>query len=267
VPAITLLTDFGIEDPYAGIMKGVIAATVPGLTVIDLSHHVDPQDLEAAAFLLESAYPYFPEGTVHVVVVDPGVGGGRDIVAASASGHLFLAPDNGVLTRILETAAIETLVRVQNAGYFLQPVSRTFHGRDIFAPVAARMAAGEPLLHFGPAVSPEALVRIRLPAPVETETGELLGEVIAVDRFGNLITNIDERLLHRFAGGGGGTGPSVRIGAHTVSGLSPAYAAAGRGELLAIIGSRGLLEISVNAGDARAYCGAGRGTQVRVLRP
>ncbi|MBS3757232.1 MAG: SAM-dependent chlorinase/fluorinase [Desulfobacterales bacterium] len=266
MPVITLFTDFGLSDPYVGMMKGVILSITPHVSIVDVSHYIDPQDLCAAAYLLDAAYPYFPQKTVHMVVVDPGVGSSRKIIAAEAGGHYFLAPDNGVLTKIIDGGDVRTLVRVENPEYFRQPVSRTFHGRDIFAPVAAHMASGKPLDGFGPRVCPVDLSRLELSAARLTEAGELLGEVIAVDRFGNLITNIDQQKLLELDASEEGGNLCVHIGEHRINGLSASYQDVSAGGLLSIIGSRGCLEISVNSGDARAYCEADKGAPVRVAR-
>ncbi len=265
MPVITLLTDFGLSDPYIGIMKGVILSFAPQASIVDISHYIDPQDVQAAAYLMDSAYPYFPEKTVHVVVVDPGVGGGRKIIAAEAGGHYFLAPDNGILTKVFGRGEVKTLVCVENPEYFIQPVSRTFHGRDIFAPVAAHMATGRPLTEFGPTVSLADLIYLDLPLPYIKKSGELVGEVITGDRFGNLITNIDQQVLSQLGSSADRSNLFIHIGTYLINGLSASYQDVPPGGLLAIIGSRGYLEISVNTGDARSYCGIEKGAPVRVV--
>lgn len=264
MPVIALLTDFGLSDPYVGIMKGVILSICPPVSIVDISHDVDPQDIRAAAYLLDAAYPYFPENTVHTVVVDPGVGTGRAVVAVQSAGHYFLAPDNGVLTRVLEGSVLQHAVRIENPEYFIQPVSRTFHGRDIFAPVAAHMASGRPLDAFGPRISGEDMVQLEMPAAYFSEKGELVGSVITADRFGNLITNIPENLVQQLAAGADEKGLRVQVGPYEIKGLSASYQAVSPGDLLAIIGSRGYLEISVNRGDARAFCGVDKDAAIAV---
>ena len=139
---ITLLTDFGTEDAYVGVMKGVILSINPSAEVVDVCHYINPQDLIEAAYLIKSSYRYFPKGTIHIIVVDPGVGGNRLIVAVKLSGHIFLAPDNGVLTLLLDEGEVDTIVRVENTHYFLNSISQTFHGRDIFAPVGSHLSRG-----------------------------------------------------------------------------------------------------------------------------
>ena len=264
MPVIALLTDFGLSDPYVGIMKGGILSICPQASVVDVSHDVEPQDIRAAAYLLDSAYPYFPGKTVHTVVVDPGVGSGRSVIAVQAGGHYFLAPDNGVLTKVLADKDLQAAVRVENRQYFLHPVSRTFHGRDIFAPVAAHIAEGKPLDAFGPRISAEDMVQLALPAACLSGQGEVVGVVITADRFGNLITNIPENLVRQLAPGTDETRLQVQVGSHKIKGFSESYHSVSPGELLAIIGSRGYLEISVNQGNARTLCGVGKDELVVV---
>jgi len=262
-PIITLLTDFGIDDAYVGIMKGVILSVAPDARIVDISHQVSPQDLVQAAYLIDSAYAYFPRGTIHAVVVDPGVGGQRRILAIEADHHLFLVPDNGVLTRVLEKVSVHAAVTVENSDLFLSDVSTTFHGRDIFAPVAAHLARGVPLHRLGPDISPESLMRLDLPIPRRFGRGEWIGHVIDIDRFGNLVTNLDAALL----GLSGHREPpdmTIQVGQERLSGLAGSYAAVTPGEPLAIIGSRGTLEISVNQGSAKIRFSVSRGDTVRV---
>lgn len=263
MPVISLLTDFGSTDAYVGIMKAVILSRAPSAQIVDISHRVSPQHLVQAAYLIASAYPYFPKGTVHAVVVDPGVGGSRAILAVKTEDYFFLAPDNGVLTRVLETAVVCACVAVNNRAFFLEPVSRTFHGRDIFAPVAAHLASGGDIGLLGPAFAPDTLVRIGLPRPVWTEAGELIGTIIDIDRFGNLITNIDESRIEP-DDSGGMPALTVRIGGVDLSGPAVSYADVPPGRPLAVFGSRGFLEISVNRGNAKDYFSVAVGEQVVV---
>lgn len=259
---ISLLTDFGLTDAHVGIMKGVILSTAPAARIVDISHDISPWGLVQAAYLIHASYGYFPQKTVHTVVVDPGVGSHRAIVALAANDHLFLAPDNGVLSLVLEKTTVATAVKVENRRFFREPVSRTFHGRDIFAPVAAHLAVGADIHQLGPPLDPSALVRLPIATPLTSETGELIGAVIDIDRFGNLITNIDE---DRITGSRQPAAATVRIGHHTLFGLSGSYAEAASGQPLAIIGSRGTLELSINCGDARTFFSAAIGDPVRVV--
>ncbi|MCD6224235.1 MAG: SAM-dependent chlorinase/fluorinase, partial [Deltaproteobacteria bacterium] len=188
---ITLLTDFGVEDEYVGIMKGVILSINPSSTIVDITHQIAPQDIIAAAYRIKFSYKYFPEKTVHLVIVDPGVGSGRPLLAAKIQGHFFLAPDNGILTPLLDDGDIDTLVFVENSEYFLDSVSQTFHGRDIFAPVAAHISKGIDIMELGKLADIKSLARLSVEKPFIADNGELSGIIVSIDRFGNLITNID----------------------------------------------------------------------------
>ncbi len=249
---VSLLTDFGHEDAYVGIVKGAILGVNPAATLVDLTHGIPAGDLVRAAYSLEAAWGYFPPGTVHLVVVDPGVGSDRRIVAVAAGGHLFLAPDNGVLTPVLADNAGARAVSVENRRFFLSPVSRTFHGRDIFAPVAGHLSGGVALDALGPGIALDTLVRLPLPEPEAAEGGGISGVVVTADRFGNLITNIRRRDLAGEIG-------CVRIGGRTIHGISDTYAAVSPGQLLALFGSTQRLEVSVNGGSARETLGGGAG--------
>lgn len=264
MPVISLLTDFGLSDAYVGIMKGVILSKAPNVGIVDISHRISPHDLVQAAYLIDSAYHYFPSGTVHVVVVDPGVGSNRAIIALEAAGYYFLAPDNGVLTRILEKTTVTAAVKVENRSFFLETVSRTFHGRDVFAPVAACLALGGDIRELGGGIAPDNLVHLPLPNPRITQTGELMGAVIDIDRFGNLITNIDEGLIQYLCQKSGSV-VTVGSGRMKIYGLQTSYADVSPGEGLAIIGSRGTLEICVNRGSAEDFFSAAIGDTVMVL--
>ena len=263
---ITLLTDFGLEDAYVGIVKGVILSINPSVTIVDISHNITPQDLVRAAYLLETSYRFFAPGTLHVVVVDPGVGGGRSIVGVEVKGHRFLAPDNGVLTAILAEGTADRVVRVENSRFFLDPVSRTFHGRDIFAPVAAHLSMGLDLEELGPVTESGELMRLRLPQPAFAEAGEIIGVVVTADRFGNLVTNIRERDMVELRNPDDTSDLIIQIGGKSIRGISDSYSAAAPGRLLAIMGSTGRLEISVNCGNASRFCKAGPGGTVRIKR-
>lgn len=256
---ITLTTDFGLRDPFVGIMKGVLLSICPSARLVDLTHEVPPQDILAGSLALEAAAPFFPSGTVHLAVVDPGVGSARRALAVLAGGCYFVGPDNGLLTVALERDGWTT-VSVTAPEYRLAEVSRTFHGRDVFAPAAAYLAAGVPLERFGPVVSdPE---RLRRPG-CRLERGELLGEVLDTDRFGNLITSIPAARLAELTGFGG---LALEVAGRRLLGPVDAYAEGGDGEPAVIIGSTGRLEIFVRGGSARDGLGVGRGAIVRVKR-
>ena len=265
---ITLLTDFGTEDVYVGVMKGVILSINPSASIIDVCHSVDPQNLIEAAYLIKSFYRYFPKGTIHIVVVDPGVGGTRAIVAVELEGHIFLAPDNGVLTLLADEIAIDAIVRVENPHYFLSTVSHTFHGRDIFAPVASYLSKGVHIDQLGPSLNPQDLIRLSISKPYVSQGDELIGEIISIDRFGNCISNIDENRLKEFIQ----TGPEkileIKVDKTVIKSLSQSYLDAAPGDPVAVIGSFGFLEIAVNCGDASRRLNVSRNDTVTVkFRP
>ncbi len=247
---VALLTDFGLRDPYAGAMKGALLSVYPRTRIVDISHEVEPQDVAAASFLLRHSYPYFPKGTLFVVVVDPGVGTERAAIALETRDHLFLAPDNGILSFLVEK---RRLVRIANEKFFRHPVSKTFHGRDVFAPVAGHLLRGRSLNELGETI--RSLVQ--LPTPTVRKTpGGIVGEVVAIDRFGNLVTNIAlDRLSATRA-------LEVRVGQARIRGLSATYAARKADELLAYVGSGGALEIAVHRGSAAARLRAKIGSSV-----
>ncbi len=256
---ITLLTDFGTEDEYVGVMKGVILSINPSAVIIDITHHIAAQDIVQAAYILKAAYPYFPEGTIHVVISDPGVGTPRMILAAEISDYIFLAPDNGVLSLISDHA--RKIIRVENARYFLPSVSRTFHGRDIFAPIAAHLSKGLMIESLGTAISSEDIKRLDIPLPQVSEKG-ISGKIIMADRFGNLMSNIGAEDLKYL----GNQCLEIQFQHRTIIGLSDSYSAVKPGEALAIIGSRGYVEIAVNCGNAAEYFNARKGESVRIIR-
>ncbi|HTU01868.1 MAG TPA: SAM-dependent chlorinase/fluorinase [Candidatus Sulfotelmatobacter sp.] len=192
-PLVTLLTDFGTRDAFVGVMKGVILARCPEAALIDLTHEVPAFDILGASFVLQSAVPYFPRGTVHLAVVDPGVGGSRRALAARISGQLFVVPDNGLLSYPLVSGRLEALHLVSEEAYRLTPVSATFHGRDVFAPAAGHLAAGLPLGRLGPAARDP--IRLPIPRARRDPAGNLLGQVVWIDAFGNCITNIGSAAL------------------------------------------------------------------------
>jgi S-adenosylmethionine hydrolase len=235
---IALLTDFGLRDPWVGVMKGVMAGIAPGATLIDVTHGVPPQDVRAGALHLDAAWRYFPVGTVFVCVVDPGVGTARRPVALQAEDRWFVGPDNGLFGLLPVDAA-----RAIDPKWSLPQPSRTFHGRDLFAPVAARLATGLPFGVIGPEV--DDLVPLALPAPDGPR-----GEVLLVDRFGNLITNLPGR-----------DHGVVRL-AGAVAPVAPTYGAVERGALVAVTGSTGRLEISARDGSAAERLRVGVGAPV-----
>jgi hypothetical protein len=237
-------------------MKGVVLGIAPGVRVVDISHGIAPQNLVEAAYVLQRAYLFFPRNTVHVVVVDPGVGTGRPILALRTEAYLFLAPDNGVLTLIRESHPGSRIYQVTDSSLFLEEVSATFHGRDIFAPVAARLSIGLDPGKLGREV--KEMVMLDLPRPVPKKAG-LQGEVVYFDRFGNGVTNISGSDLAK------GRVREIRVGSLSISGVSRTFGDAEAGEVLALIGSGGHLEIAVSMGNARESLCLATGAPVVVV--
>ena len=252
---ITLTTDFGKRDPFSGIMKGVIAGVNGEAVVVDLSHDVERQNIREAAFILSVSTPYFPAGTVHVAVVDPGVGGSRRAIAVKGGDYFFVGPDNGVLSWALRDTAPVTIRQITNPEYIGPAVSATFHGRDVFAPAAAHLSSGVPIEKLGPAVDDP--VSIPFPVP-EVGGGETRGEILYIDGYGNLITNV---LAHSVNGM-----RELTIKETKIEHLSTSYSDGQPGEVIALTGSAGFLEIAVNLGSAMQKLGARVGDRVRVLR-
>jgi len=258
-PVIALLSDFGTRDHYAGTMKGVALGICPDLTFVDISHHVPPHDVVAGALELAAAYKYFPVGTIFLVVVDPGVGSTRRGIAAEAGDYRFVAPDNGVLSAVFEEHAPKRVVELTERRYARPTVSKTFEGRDRFAPAAAWLAKGIELVALGRPAG--AIHRIELPQ-ASLEGDRIAGQVLRVDRFGNLITNIDRRTFDRL----GGAPLEIQIGSRVVSKVVSAYTDAAPGELCALFGSTDHLEIAANGASAAAELDLGRGAPVHVAR-
>ncbi len=254
-PLITLLTDFGREDIYVGVMKGVIHGILPEARVVDLSHEIAAFDLTEAAIRLRQAAPFFPIGTVHVVVVDPGVGGDRRALAMKSADQFFVAPDNGVLTLVARHGA-EQVVAVENMEYGLPELSATFHGRDLFAPVGAHIACGVPLEKLGPPAGD--IVRLTLPEPERRPDGTIEGAVLWADHFGNLVTNIPGEWCEE--------GGAVEIEGEVIKPIRRTFSEAVEGELLAYVGSFGQLEIAVRLGSAAGRLKAARGCLVRLVK-
>jgi len=261
-PIITLTTDFGINDHFVGVMKGVILDIVPEAQIVDICHSVQAFDVLDGALTISQAYSYFPTRTVHIVVVDPGVGTARRPIIASSDKYHFVAPDNGVLSLVYARESRMHVRHITSEHYFLQPVSNTFHARDIFAPVAAYLAKEVDSMKFGDEI--EEYVRFSAPKPKAVETNRLRGVVLKVDLFGNLITNItpqDAPMLF----GAGASGFKIVIGNREITEIRSAYAEGAPGEVLAILGSMGFLEIAANRGAAAQITGAGKGAEVSII--
>ena len=257
-PAIvTLTTDFGLQDPYAGQLRGAVLRGCPWATVVDLTHGVPPWDVVTAAVTIRTSFRFFPAGSVHVVVVDPGVGSRRPILAASGSGHLFVAPDNGILSLLVVDSKLDAVHRVAHPDFTPTTASPTLHGRDRMAPVAAALAAGRPLADLGPEVDPAELTMVIVPASVHGDNC-LLGQVQRIDHFGNVRTTIRTGLFDppRFAW--------AEIEGHRVERLHRTYAEAPAGALLALVDSSGYLEIAANQANAAEQLGCRPGDPVTV---
>ena len=255
---ITLLTDFGIEDGYVAAMKGVILGICPAARLVDVSHLVPPQDVRAGAFLLASIHPYFPEGTIHLAVVDPGVGTERRAVAIRTARSLLVGPDNGLFSLVLQREGILEARLLENPDLRRPTVSQTFHGRDIFAPAAAHLASGVPFHSLGSRCTPELAAR----GTIERTETEIRGEIIHIDRFGNAVSNIMRADLDALARTGRGF--IINVGPHTIAGLEDTYGRVGEGRPLALIGSGEHLEIAVNLGSAASLLSIRIGDRVTV---
>jgi S-adenosylmethionine hydrolase len=277
IPIVTLTTDFGTADGYVGTMKGVILGVVPSAQLVDISHEIRPQDVRQTAYVLYTAYPFFPPHTVHLVVVDPGVGSSRRPVALRTPSGTFVGPDNGVFSYVMAREPAVALVELADPRYRLPQVSHTFHGRDIFAPAAAHLASGVPIGALGPPVSDPVI----FPSPrLEISPAGVVGEVLHADHFGNVITSIgllvwsEEDLLLEPAFGELGDeqqvhfradGAAVVVAGQEIAGVHRTYADVATGEALALVGSEGHLEIAVREGSAARSLGLRPGDEV-VLR-
>ena len=272
---ITLITDYGLSDAYVAIVKGVILGINPKAIIVDISHSIEPQNILQAAFVLNTAYHYFPEGTVHVVVVDPGVGSQRKAIILRTQSAYFVAPDNGVLSYVVNEMYPESVtchssmlflpklrnikghlevVAITNPAFWRHPVSTTFHGRDIFVPVAAHLSLGISLKQFGEAV--DCVYTFPTPQPYYDSDGNLIGCVLHIDNFGNLITNIRDVDLPREE-------VNVKIDSQLIRGVNRFYAE--KEGIVAILGSGGYLEISLSNGNAASFLGVKIGDEVKLV--
>ena len=255
---ITLTTDFGEADHYIACMKGVILQHAPDVAIVDVTHVIQPHDVVHGAFVLRQVFDHFPDGTIHIAVVDPGVGTTRRLLAVRYEGQIILAPDNGLVSFIHRDYRMEELREISNTRLFRQEISTTFHGRDVLAPVAGHLAEGMALENVGPIVHQLEILNLERPAPLAN--GGLEGQVLYVDRFGNLISNISQADLATM----GTHQLNVYVGPLRVGPLRTTYGDVGPGEILPIIGSTGMLEIAINQGNAAAQLRAAPGTIVMV---
>jgi S-adenosylmethionine hydrolase len=258
-PIITLTTDYGTNDHLVGTLKGVILKINPEANIVDITHNVTPYDLLDGALAIGSAYSYFPARTIHVVVVDPGVGTDRRPLLVSGESHYFIAPDNGVLSLVYEREQSFVVRHANVEHYYLQPVSKTFHGRDIFAPVAAWLSKGSQAAAMGDEITDHK--RFAMPKPKAGEGG-LKGVVLRVDSFGNLVTNFRAEDLPAQSLEKGEV--QFQLGNHTVSKLVDTFAKGAPGEAFAYVGSNGFVEIGINRGNASRSMGVARGVQVTL---
>ncbi len=265
-PLITLTTDFGLHDPFVGVMKGVIAGICPSANVIDITHSIPAFNLLEGALAIWQAWRYFPAETVHVIVVDPGVGSDRQPILCRMDNSWFIAPDNGVLTlverEVRRGGGTVSNRSIENPQYTLPAPSNTFHGRDIFAPAAAHLATQIGHGHvqsetFGPEI--ESLIQLDVPEPIHHPDGSIGGVILKSDRFGNLLTNIVSGDVPADR-----TNLAIELGSLCIRRFCRYYAEAPEGELFAIVGSSGLLEIAVNRGSAKAQTGLEPGTRIQM---
>lgn len=255
---ITLLTDFGTRDAYVGIMKGVILGICPDVTLVDLAHDIPPQDIMAGAFQLSTAVGYFPPGTIHVAVVDPGVGPNRRAIAVKTADNILIAPDNGLLTLALRRTPAQGCYCLDRSRFKLADSSATFHGRDVFAPIAAQLAAGKTLRNVGAPIS--HIDTLAMAVTEARDDGGVEGLVMHVDHFGNAITNIEASQICALQ-----CPVEVKVAGVTLTRLSETYSDVGRGETLALIGSHGYMEIAVREGSAARTHALSRGAPVSFL--
>lgn len=260
-PIIALLSDFGTRDHYVGTMKAVALGVCPDASLVDITHEIPPQDVLAGALELGASYRFFPPGTVFLVVIDPGVGSTRRAIAAAVQDYTFVAPDNGVLTCVFRGTPPMLIVELTEPKYARATISRTFEGRDRFAPAAAWIARGTALESLGPPLTNPRLLDI--PRAGRSDDG-ISGEVLRVDLFGNLITNVERAAFDDLVPGGTAT---VRVDGHDIAGVVKTYADVTPGELCALFGSSDHLEIAVNGGSAAARLGLTRGATVHVRLP
>ncbi len=257
---ITLITDFGIIDTYVGQLKGAILSRYDAATIVDITHSIPAQDIHTAAQALQSSYQSFPPGTIHLVVVDPGVGGHRHILAATGQGHHFIAPDNGILSYLMTDAAIDVVYRVEKPSLFAESISPTFHGRDIMAPVVGAIAAGLALDEVGPAVALTECMQLPLPR-TQVKEDRVEGVVVYIDHFGNLRTTITRADLAGFSKDNAAT---VLVQGQSINQIFLTYAEASPGTLVALFDSSGFLEIAVVNGNAANILGCKMGDPVKV---
>jgi len=260
---ITLTTDFGTRDYFAGAMKGVMLSINNTVQVVDISHEVPSHDIWGAAYLIGASYNFFPQHTVHVVVVDPGVGSQRRPILAVTDKHYFIAPDNGVLSFVFKDPAFSRVIHIDAEHYFLPLKGSTFHARDIFAPSAAWLSKGVEADKFGEEITDYA--RFNIPDPAKESADVMAGEVVYIDKFGNSITNITYDELYDAMGEERLASCKIQVKETTINGISPFYASIEKGAAGAVVNGNGFIEVFVNQGDARKQLGLRRSEKVKVI--
>lgn len=262
-PIITLLTDYGTRDSYVAAIKGVISSVNPNADIIDITHDIKSQDIIEAAFIISCTYKYFPVRTIHVVIVDPTVGSNRRILLVVTDEYYFIAPDNGVLSLIYDTGTVSTVYEVNAEHYYLSEINPTFHGRDIMAPVAGWLSKGIESDKFGEPITD--YLKLTFPKPRLISPKSLKGTVFHVDRFGNIISNIMVGDINKAQAEYKSENFKIVIGKFEINSLKRTYCEGNKGELIALIGSSGYLEIASYQNDAAYITGACRGTEIILL--
>ena len=256
MPIITLTTDFGSTDPFFGVMKCVILNICPTARIEDITHDISPQDIWQANFILQTTYHYFPKGTIHVCVVDPGVGSKRRPLLIETKNYFFTGPDNGVFTGLLEKEEVKKVIELTNQKYWLKNISQTFHGRDIFSPVAAYLASGTKTRLFGNEITKDKLTKLNITKLVKKQNG-LIGVIQYIDHFGNLITNIpNDDIPDKIRG---------KIKGFNFKGLVNSFSTANNNELTAIKGSSGYIELFINMSNAAKKTRVKIGDKTQIL--
>jgi S-adenosyl-L-methionine hydrolase (adenosine-forming) len=259
---VTLLTDFGLSDHFVAVMKGVMLSLNPNLMFVDITHLIPPQDIHSGAFTLGQAYSYFPSGTIHLAIVDPGVGASRKALAASAGGHIFVAPDNGILSYVQKAEETFAAFEITADHYYRKPVSSTFHGRDVFAPIAGYISRDIPLKQLGPAL-PDP-VQLKIPLPAKVRDNLIQATILAVDRFGNLITNLKSSDQQFFD-------PAfprpfkLLAGKQEITSIHRTYSEGRPGEFFVVPGSTGYLEIATKDGSAASLLNLKSGLPIGLI--
>ena len=262
-PAIAMITDFGLHDPFAGVMKGVIRSIGSKSEIIDVTHGINAGDIKSAAIALSMSFRYYPEGTIFLVVIDPGVGTRRRPIAVTVSGKIIVCPDNGIISFVVSEYPEWSAVHLNRTEFFLPKISSTFHGRDIFAPIAAHLSMGTPVSDLGSGIGD--VTTMQIPQAIAGER-HIQGEVIYIDGFGNLITNISEAAVAEWAHDSKSSNFKIHTGSVEIIGISESFSNVSAGKPLTVFGSFGMLEVAVNGGSAAALAGSSIGAKVLLYK-